>query len=103
MGWGIHVNPWLIHVNAWQKPLQYYKVISLQLIKINEKRKKEYSVLLFSNKGKHAYSQTRKPLAATAVLGRTTRDKNQLYKEWTHEGKVLALHLEFKGGSVCRG
>ena len=36
-GWGIHVNPWLIHVNVWQKPLQYCKVISLQLIKINEK------------------------------------------------------------------
>ena len=36
--WGIHVNPWLIHVNVWQKPLQYCKVISLQLIKINEKK-----------------------------------------------------------------
>ena len=34
---GEHVNPWLIHVNVWQKPLQYGKVISLQLIKINEK------------------------------------------------------------------
>ena len=34
------VNPWLIHVNAWQKPLQYFKVISLQLIKIKEKNKK---------------------------------------------------------------
>ena len=34
-GWGTHVNPWLIHVNVWQKPLQYSKVISLQLIKIN--------------------------------------------------------------------
>ena len=33
--WGTHVTPWLIHVNVWQKPLQYYKVISLQLIKIN--------------------------------------------------------------------
>ena len=32
-GWGIHVNPWLIHVNVWQKPLQYCKVISLQLKK----------------------------------------------------------------------
>ena len=50
-------------------------------------REGEYSVLLFANKGKHAYSQTRKPLAATTFLGRTTRDKNQLYKEWTHEGK----------------
>ena len=35
-GWGTHVNPWLIHVNVWQKPLQYCKVISLQLTKINE-------------------------------------------------------------------
>ena len=32
-GWGIHVNPWLIHFNVWQNPLQYCKVISLQLIK----------------------------------------------------------------------
>ena len=40
-GWGTHVNPWLIHVNVWQKPLQYYKVISLQLIKINEKKKEK--------------------------------------------------------------
>ena len=45
-GWGRHVNPWLIHVNVWQKPLQYCKVkyckvISLQLIKINEKIKKK--------------------------------------------------------------
>ena len=38
-GWGTHVNPWLIHVNVWQKPLQYCKVISFQLIKINEKIK----------------------------------------------------------------
>ena len=36
-GWRIRVNPWLIHVNVWQKPLQYCKVISVQLIiKINE-------------------------------------------------------------------
>ena len=38
LGWGIHVNLWLIHVNVWQKPLQYCKVISLQLIKINGKK-----------------------------------------------------------------
>ena len=35
-GWGTHVNPWLIYVNVWQKPLQYYKVISLQLIKMKK-------------------------------------------------------------------
>ena len=38
-GWGTHVNPWLIHVNVWQKPLHYCKVISPQLIKINEKKR----------------------------------------------------------------
>ena len=38
LGRGIHVNPWLIHVNVWQKTLQYCKVISLQLIKINGKK-----------------------------------------------------------------
>ena len=40
-GWGTHVNPWLIHVNVWQKPLQYCKVIILQIIKINEKQKQK--------------------------------------------------------------
>ena len=44
-GCGTHVNPWLIHVHVWQKPLQYCKVISLQLIKINGKKKK----LMFLN------------------------------------------------------
>ena len=39
-GWGIHITPWLIHVNVWQNPPQCCEVISLQLIKINEKKKK---------------------------------------------------------------
>ena len=38
LGWGLHVTPWLIHVNVWQNPLQCCEIISLQLIKINEKR-----------------------------------------------------------------
>ena len=44
-GWGIHVYPRLIHVNVWQKPLQYCKVISLQLIK-KKKRTKEIKIPL---------------------------------------------------------
>ena len=40
-GWQTHVNPWLIHVNVWQKPVQYCKVISLQLIKKKRKKKKK--------------------------------------------------------------
>ena len=44
-GWGIHVNPWLIHFNVRQNPLQYCKVISLQLTKkkLKKKRKKKVS------------------------------------------------------------
>ena len=34
-GRGTHVHPWQIHDNVWQKPLQYCKVISLQLKQIN--------------------------------------------------------------------
>ena len=34
-------EPWLIHVNVWQNPLLCCEVISHQLIKINEKKKKE--------------------------------------------------------------
>ena len=45
LGWGTHVNPWLIHVNVWQEPLQYCKVISLQLIKINGKKKADLNSL----------------------------------------------------------
>ena len=32
---GTHVHPWQIHVNVWQKPLQYCKVITVQLKLIN--------------------------------------------------------------------
>ena len=52
LGWGTHVNPWLIHFNVWQNPLQYCKVISFQLIKINKifkKRKKKYSWICLLN------------------------------------------------------
>ena len=45
-GWGTNVNPWLIHVNVWQKPLQYCKVVSLQQIKINGKKKQGRKILV---------------------------------------------------------
>ena len=38
---GNTLNPWLIHVNVRQKPLQYCKVISIQIVKVNVKRKEE--------------------------------------------------------------
>ena len=43
-GWGTHVNPWLIHFNVWQNPLQYCKVISLQLIKKTKQTNKKKEV-----------------------------------------------------------
>ena len=46
LGWGTHVNPLLIHVNVWQKPLQYCKVISLQLIKKKKESEDEIKSLL---------------------------------------------------------
>ena len=49
-GWGIHVNPRLIHFNVWQNPLQYCKVISLQLIK---KIKKKHWGCTVRNKQNH--------------------------------------------------
>ena len=49
-GWGTHVNPWLIQVNVWLKPLQYCKVISLQLIKINGGKKQIYSLTVLEGK-----------------------------------------------------
>ena len=46
LGWGTHVHSWLIHVNIWQKPVQYCKVIRLQLKLINFfKNKKIYAIL----------------------------------------------------------
>ena len=39
-GWGTHTHPWLIHVSIWQNPLQYCKVISLQLKKKKMREKK---------------------------------------------------------------
>ena len=78
-GWGTHVNPRLIHVNVWQKPLQYCncKVISLKLIKINEKKKKNllqyhnskasvlWHLALFMVQLSHPYMTTGKTIALT--------------------------------------
>ena len=58
---GNSVNPWLIHVNVWQKPLQYCKVISLQLIKINGKKKRilEWAAMASSRGSSEPRDRTR--------------------------------------------
>ena len=64
-GWGIYVYPWLIHVSVWQKPLQYCKVISLQLIKINEKKKKEE---IYTREKKKTYKKRSQNWAGASLL-----------------------------------
>ena len=76
-----HVNPWLIHVNVWQNPLQYCKVISLQLIKINEKN-------IISN----IYSNTFKTKSDIAIIFASISRENL---ESSKEGISIYLSLLF--------
>ena len=66
-GWGTHVNPWLIHVNVWQKPLQWCKVISLQLIKINGE-KKAYQYVLITETNTHKQVKYRTKLCMSSLV-----------------------------------
>ena len=62
------VNPWLIHVNVWQKPLQYCKVVSLQLVKINGKKK------IYEEKNRHHLSI---PQWKLSISKNTCREENK--------------------------
>ena len=92
-GWGIHVNPWLILVNVWQKPLQYCKVISLQLIyKKNEHivQHKEYSQYFITTLYGVDYIQNTQLWWCTPE----TDIINQQYinfKQWDEKGKKKLL------------
>ena len=68
--WGIHVYPWLIHVNVWQKPLQYCKVISLQLIKKYILKKKSKHGFPHSSVGKESTCNAGDP-CLISELGRS--------------------------------
>ena len=43
-GWGTLVHTWLIHVSVWQQPPEYCKVISLQLKKLINLKKRQAPV-----------------------------------------------------------
>ena len=62
-GWRTHVHPWLIHVKCMAKPLQYCKVISLQLKQINLKQTKRSQA-----RKKEESSKTEKVLFTHSVM-----------------------------------
>ena len=89
-GWGTHVHSWLIHVNVWQKPLQYCKVISLQLKQINflkslKKRWKMHLSLGF--------------LDSTHLLHQKTCSE----QEWEGERKPENLSIDYARPAWCSG
>ena len=65
-GWGTRVHPWWIHVNVWQKPLQYCKVINLQLKKKKKKKNME---------------ATRRGIPRTGFQKATRGDRGQLQQQ----------------------
>ena len=96
LGWGTHVNPWLIHVNVWQNPLQYCKVISLQLIKKLklkknkiEIKKKEFTKFFCircfigtSQQYCHLSGNPGCPSAGKAVKGGESSGFTQVWQSW---------------------
>ena len=92
LGWGIHVNPWLINVNVWQKPLQYCKVISLQLIKINGKKKKIdwFDLLAIQGTLKHLLQHHS---SKASILWRSAFFIVQLSHPYMTAGKTIALAI----------
>ena len=94
-GWGTHVHPWLIRVNVWQNPLQYCKVISLQLKQINQlKKKKElcfWTVVLEKTLESTLDSKEIKPVKP-----------KEINFEYSLEGMMLKLKLPYFGHLMWR-
>ena len=82
-GWGLHVTPWLIHVNVWQSPLQCCEVISLHLIKINEKKKKR------------KLKKRKKNILKLKRLKDTKPHGSGLHDLWSPSWKFLLLYIVF--------
>ena len=82
LGRGTHVNPWLIHVNVWQKPLQYCKVISFQLIKINGKKIIPTDKLWYRHINEK-YTETMKKLLNKRKISLRNESRNAGWQEST--------------------
>ena len=91
-GWGTHVNPWLIHVNVWQKPLQYCKVINLQL------KKNKWG----ENKRMWGYhrecSLALAPLIRSGITGEEYKDPLQTLQWNAHDPGTLKCNTKREAG-----
>ena len=87
MGGGIYVNPCLIHVSVWQKPQQYCKVISLQLIKNKWKKKS----LLQHHSSKASVFQLSAFFTVQLSHPCMTTGKAKALTRWTFVDKVMSL------------
>ena len=90
-GLGTHVNPWFIHVNVWQKPLQYCKVIILQVIKINEKKKKLEWVVMTSSMGSSQLSDLTH-FSYVSCIGRRFFTTSLTWEAWILFRKQVNIH-----------
>ena len=87
---GTHVNPWLIHVNVWQKPLQYCKLISLQLIKINGKKlqkKERYYTKYFTDNNEMKLEINNR--SKSGKVTKLWKSKQQTFKQPVDQRKSL--------------
>ena len=75
--WRTHVHLWLIHVNVWQKPLQYCKVISLQL----KKKKKSPYNQSYGFSSSHVQIWTSKNWCFWTVVLKKTLESPLVWKE----------------------
>ena len=92
-GWGTHVNPWLIHVNVWQKPLQYCKVISLQRIKINVKKKRKENIQLSSVQSLSRVRLFVTPWTAARQASLSITNSQSLLKLMSTESVIPSSHV----------
>ena len=107
-GCGIHVNPRLIHVNVWQKPLQHCKVTSLQLIKINGKKKNRWNPSTYNT-----FQSTTCPplgvvvqsLSCVLLLGPHGLQPTRLLRAWDFPGKNTGVdcHCLLQGILLTHG
>ena len=93
----LKIRAWLIHVNVWQKSLQYCKEISLQLIKINEKKKETKETIEKINKAKSCFfEKINKIDKSLSILIKKQREENQINKIRNENEEIMTDNTEIQ-------